>query len=128
MLGQVMTGLWDAAGHRDALRFASVVRQMALIWGEILLLHLLSHLLEGAVSAFSFFVQLTDHVLFSAELGRLGSWALSPRRRGNDGSHITDGRVAGGRRRPSRRRWQHGPCVVCPCSNNNILKIQFCVI
>jgi hypothetical protein len=53
MLGQVMTGLWDAAGHRDALRFASVVRQMALIWGEILLLHLLSHLLEGARRAWT---------------------------------------------------------------------------
>ena len=58
-LGEAMTGLWDAAGHRDASRFASVARQVALIWGEIALLHLFSHLLEGAVSAFYFLLRST---------------------------------------------------------------------
>jgi hypothetical protein len=49
-LHQLVTQLWVAAEHGDVSNFALVAEQIALLMGEVFILHNLSHLLERAVS------------------------------------------------------------------------------
>jgi hypothetical protein len=50
MLGQFSTQLWVAAKHGDISGFTSVAGHIALLMGEVVVLHVVSHLLERVVS------------------------------------------------------------------------------
>jgi hypothetical protein len=58
MLGQFSTELWVAAERGDISGFTSVAGHIALLMGEVVVLHVVSHLLERVVSNLYFcFVQ-----------------------------------------------------------------------
>jgi hypothetical protein len=53
-LGQFATQLWVALEHSNILHFKFVAGHIALLVGEVILLHISSHLLERVVSNFFF--------------------------------------------------------------------------